>query len=102
MVDLQVRPNPEAPNYFHLSGSLVHQTCLQFIHEVNKGINPFVDSVTLNTLCLNRLDGSGVGVLVTLAICLHHQRKRLILVTPKDRQPYQLLQFLKLTTFIGA
>lgn len=99
---LEIKPNTEAPNYFHLSGKLTHETCMHFIHEINKGMNPFVDTVTLNFICLDSIDGSGVGVIVTLAICLKHQRKRLVIVAPNDRQPRSLLQFLELENLVGV
>lgn len=97
-----IRPNQEAPNYFHLSGCLTHKTCMQFVHEINKDLNPFVDTVTLNFLCLDALDGSGIGVLVTLAICLQYQRKRLIIVAPKERQPEEMIKHLGLLQLLGV
>lgn len=102
MSSLTLQPNHEAPNYFHVKGDLVHSTTMKFIHEVNKNINPFVDTVTLNLWALNSLDGSGIGVIVTLSICLKHQRKRLVIVAPEDSQPRKLLRFLGIANLVGV
>ena len=92
----------DTPNYIEVGGYLTHITCMDFIHKINEHLNSFVDPVILNLNKLRGLDGSGVGVLVTLAICLKHQRKEMIIIMQKDEQPYLMLKELKLTKLLGV
>lgn len=96
MNNLIVKLNFDTPNYFYVNGSLTHETCMHLAHEINTHLNSFIDKVTLDISNLEHLDGSGMGVIITLAVCLLRQRKRLIIILPNyDSQPKQLIKYFK-------
>ena len=97
---LQIIQNQEAPNYFSVKGNLTHDTCMYFVESLE--FDTLHDSLILNISDVQYLDGSGVGVLVTLAICLQHQRKQLVVISPKDTQPGDMLRYLGILKMLGA
>ena len=100
MTTLTVEYDAGSINYVSLRGCLVHKTCMDFVNHLK--MDALHDSLILNISELEQLDGSGVGVLVTLAICLRRQRKYLVLLAPRSKQPGSMLHHLGLTKLLGV
>ena len=82
-----------------VSGSINHQTCQQFIKEIDYHLqNSKCDTLVLDVNNVKSLDGSGVGVLITLLICMKHHNKKLYL-NGLNGQPKQVLTQLEIINF---
>lgn len=100
MSKLCIQYDKNAPSHFALKGQLVHETCMKLVDKLK--LDALIHSFVLNIQQVDELDGSGVGVLVTLAICLEHQHKELVIIVDMDSQPGKMLKYLGILKLLGV
>lgn len=100
MSGLTIHYDEHSPNHFSVSGRLTHDTCMQFVNDLT--LDTLTHSFVINIQGLDEIDGCGVGVLATLAICLQHQRKELVIVAQMDKQPGRMLKHLGILKLLGV